>query len=84
MDAEQEVFREVREVLWRTVPEDERERCRVPKGCEDVEVWDDDRKRASASDQETLVGGGNGIEDGVESSSGSGSSSEEALARHER
>lgn len=77
MDAEQEVFREVREVLWRTVPEGERGRCQVPRDCEvNVQAWEDDRKRTSASDQETLVGGGDGTEEGVETSSGSGSSSE--------
>lgn len=44
MDAENEVFREVREVLWRTASEKDRARCRVPKGCEEVERWVDDRQ----------------------------------------
>lgn len=45
MDAEDEVFREVREVLWRTASEEDRARCRVPSGCEEVERWVDDRQQ---------------------------------------
>jgi hypothetical protein len=37
VDAPQKVFREVREVLWRTC--DVRGECRVPEGCEGVEAW---------------------------------------------
>lgn len=37
MDAEDQVFREVREVLWKTC--DVRDECRVPKGCENVIPW---------------------------------------------
>ncbi|KAL2184319.1 alpha/beta-hydrolase [Thermothelomyces heterothallicus CBS 203.75] len=37
MDAPEQVFKEVREVLWKTC--DVRDLCRVPKGCEDVEPW---------------------------------------------
>ncbi|KAF6833250.1 ab-hydrolase associated [Colletotrichum musicola] len=37
MDAPDQVFKEVREVLWKTC--DAREKCRVPKGCEDVARW---------------------------------------------
>ncbi|KAF6826154.1 ab-hydrolase associated [Colletotrichum plurivorum] len=37
MDAPEQVFKEVREVLWKTC--DAREKCRVPKGCEDVARW---------------------------------------------
>lgn len=44
MDAEDEVFREVREVLWKTASEKDRARCRVPKDCENVERWVDDRQ----------------------------------------
>ncbi|KAK3695042.1 Alpha/Beta hydrolase protein [Podospora appendiculata] len=39
MDAVDRVFTEVREVLWKTCGARERERCRVPVGCEDVEAW---------------------------------------------
>lgn len=76
MDAETQVFQEVREVLWRTVPEEERGRCRVPKGCDDVRPWVDDRKREWGGDdeQETRLGGINGVDEEGESS---GSSSEE-------
>ena len=41
IDSVEKVGNEVREVLWRTVPENTRNRCRVPKGCEGVSVWDD-------------------------------------------
>ncbi|KAF3769042.1 alpha/beta-hydrolase, partial [Cryphonectria parasitica EP155] len=51
MDAETQVFREVREVLWRTVPEGDRSRCRVPAGCEDVAVWVDDRVKRRGGDE---------------------------------
>ncbi|KAK8089840.1 hypothetical protein PG997_004801 [Apiospora hydei] len=37
MDAVDQVFSEVREVLWKTC--NVREQCRVPKGCETVEAW---------------------------------------------
>ncbi|KAI0418063.1 Alpha/Beta hydrolase protein [Xylaria grammica] len=37
MDAVSQVFEEVREVLWKT--SDARGRCRVPTGCESVQVW---------------------------------------------
>jgi pimeloyl-ACP methyl ester carboxylesterase len=37
MDAPDQVFKEVREVLWKTCHV--RDRCRVPKGCEEVEPW---------------------------------------------
>jgi hypothetical protein len=37
MDAPEQVFKEVREVLWKTC--DVRDVCRVPKGCEEVEPW---------------------------------------------
>lgn len=73
MDAETQVFREVRETLWRTVPAMERARCRVPQGCEDVQPWVDDRVAVAGDDQETLVGG----EVDSSESSGGGSSSEE-------
>jgi pimeloyl-ACP methyl ester carboxylesterase len=37
MDAPEQVFREVREVLWKTC--DVRDACRVPRGCGEVEPW---------------------------------------------
>lgn len=37
MDAVDQVFKEVREVLWKTC--DVREMCQVPEGCEHVEQW---------------------------------------------
>ncbi|RDA93801.1 hypothetical protein CP533_6389 [Ophiocordyceps camponoti-saundersi (nom. inval.)] len=38
MDAVDQVFKEVREVLWKTC--DVRDECRVPTGCEAVEAWE--------------------------------------------
>ncbi|TEA18644.1 Sterol esterase 2 [Colletotrichum sidae] len=37
MDAPDQVFREVREVLWKTC--NARDKCRVPTGCEEVAKW---------------------------------------------
>lgn len=37
MDAVDEIFKEIREVLWKTC--NVRDRCRVPAGCEDVAQW---------------------------------------------
>lgn len=37
MDAVDQVFKELREVLWKTC--DVREVCRVPEGCENVDPW---------------------------------------------
>ena len=41
IDSVEKVASEVREVLWKTVPENLRTRCRMPKGCEGVGVWED-------------------------------------------
>lgn len=37
MDAIEKVGKEVREVLWKTAPEEARAVCRTPRGCEDIE-----------------------------------------------
>jgi len=39
MDAVDKVFKEIREVLWRTC--DVRDLCRVPKDCKDVPQWEE-------------------------------------------
>ncbi|USP76950.1 hypothetical protein yc1106_04224 [Curvularia clavata] len=39
MDAIEKVGKEVREVIWKTAPEDARKVCRTPKGCEDVDAF---------------------------------------------
>lgn len=44
IDSVEKVANEVREVLWKTVPETVRFRCRVPKECEGVGVWEDPRR----------------------------------------
>ena len=46
IDSVEKVAKEVREVLWKTVPESSRARCRVPKDCEGVSVWEDPKVRA--------------------------------------
>ncbi|KAI2614656.1 alpha/beta-hydrolase [Hypoxylon fragiforme] len=55
MDAVDQVFSEIREVLWKTC--NAREKCRVPKGCDHVEAWvaeeakdDDEDDEQSSSD----------------------------------
>ncbi|KAF2836553.1 alpha/beta-hydrolase [Patellaria atrata CBS 101060] len=40
IDAMEKVGKEVREVIWRTLPKELRGTCRVPKGCEGVEPWE--------------------------------------------
>ncbi len=39
IDAIDKVGKEVREVLWKTVPADVRESCVIPRDCEGVETW---------------------------------------------
>lgn len=54
MDAMDEVFSEVREVLWKTCTV--RDLCRVPRGCESVEAWEDPAskwKKEKPSEDET-------------------------------
>jgi len=65
MDSIEKVGREVKEVLWKTC--DVRDKVRVPKGCQEVEAWVDDRKAGSGEN----VGGeeGEGEEEGQSSSS---------------
>ena len=36
MDAIEKVGKEVRQVLWKTAPEEARKVCRTPRGCEDL------------------------------------------------
>ena len=36
IDSVEKVATEVREVIWKTLPEDIRNKCRVPKGCQDL------------------------------------------------
>lgn len=39
MDSVKQVGSEVLECIWKTVPLELREKCRVPKGCEDIKYW---------------------------------------------
>ncbi|ESZ90317.1 hypothetical protein SBOR_9297 [Sclerotinia borealis F-4128] len=40
IDVLDQVGREVKEVIWKTCSESDRIKCRVPFGCEEVEIWD--------------------------------------------
>ena len=44
MDVIEKVGREVKEVIWKTVERETREGCKVPSGCEEVGVWEDEVK----------------------------------------
>jgi pimeloyl-ACP methyl ester carboxylesterase len=48
MDAVDKVFKEVKEVLWKTC--DVRDSCRVPKGCEEVKQWKRPKKSGEKDD----------------------------------
>lgn len=50
MDAEEQVFSEVREVLWKTCTS--RDVCRVPRGCEDVPLWERVEKNKEGGEPE--------------------------------
>ena len=41
IDSVEKVAKEVKEVLWKTVPEELRVQCKVPKECDGVGVWED-------------------------------------------
>ena len=41
IDSVEKVAKEVKEVLWKTVPEELRVQCQVPKECEGVGLWKD-------------------------------------------
>ncbi|KAH6667231.1 Alpha/Beta hydrolase protein [Halenospora varia] len=64
MDSIERVGREVKEVLWRNC--DVRDRVRVPRGCEDVEVWRDSKGEGGGGD---AVAEKEGDEEGQTSSS---------------
>ncbi|EON61908.1 hypothetical protein W97_01126 [Coniosporium apollinis CBS 100218] len=40
MDAIEKVGKEVKEIIWRTAPEESRKICRTPKGCDDVKPFE--------------------------------------------
>ncbi|KFA50742.1 hypothetical protein S40293_06082 [Stachybotrys chartarum IBT 40293] len=49
MDAVDQVFKEIREVLWKTC--NARDICRVPEGCEDVEPWKPEPKTSRPAEE---------------------------------
>ncbi|KAM0329869.1 hypothetical protein ACHAQA_004034 [Verticillium albo-atrum] len=65
MDAPEQIFGEIREVLWKTC--NVRDICRVPKGCEEIAAWDpkdapmtgsaSEESLQSSSSEETLAKG---------------------------
>lgn len=50
MDAPDKVFREVKEVLWKTCHV--RDACRVPEGCEDVQPWSPDSEESGSEEDD--------------------------------
>jgi len=59
MDAIEKVGKEVREVLWKTAPEEARKICRTPKGCEKVDEFYQRRsnERENATRQVEVMAG---------------------------
>ncbi|KAJ4382992.1 hypothetical protein N0V86_002219 [Didymella sp. IMI 355093] len=72
MDAIEKVGKEVREVLWKTAPEEARNVCRIPRGCEDIQDFyqRSDKLREDAT-REVDVTAGEWSEKGAEQVSGS-------------
>lgn len=56
-DVVERVGREVRDLVWRTAGREEREKCRVPRGCEGLGRWVDDRREGCGNGD---VSGGEG------------------------
>ncbi|KAI5927795.1 Alpha/Beta hydrolase protein [Camillea tinctor] len=50
MDAVDQIFSEIREVLWKTC--NVRDQCRVPKGCENVAPWKPDLAKEKGEQEE--------------------------------
>ncbi|KAI0176183.1 alpha/beta-hydrolase [Hypoxylon sp. FL1284] len=50
MDAVDQIFKEIREVLWKTC--NVRDECRLPKGCEDVAAWIPEGGKAAVEDED--------------------------------
>ncbi|PQE04336.1 sterol esterase protein [Rutstroemia sp. NJR-2017a BBW] len=73
MDVIEQVGQEVKEVIWKTCSEESREKCRIPVGCEEVEIWDG----ARTGDEDETEGEGSRMGAGV------GGSSERRINREE-
>ncbi|OLN82031.1 Sterol esterase 2 [Colletotrichum chlorophyti] len=61
MDAPEQVFKEVREVLWKTC--NARAKCRVPRGCESVEQWEPPVGKMANGDGEESQSSSDGNDD---------------------
>ena len=48
MDSIEQVGKEVKEVIWKTTSAEDREACRTPKGCENIEIFKKERGDTSA------------------------------------
>ncbi len=68
IDAVEQVGNEVKEVLWRTAG-DARDKCRTPRGCEDIEKWNPQDK--------TTGGATGGLKQAGDDDEDGGSSSDE-------
>ena len=49
VDSIEQVGKEVKEVIWKTMPVDDREICRVPTGCEEVKCQSSESKAAEVT-----------------------------------
>ncbi|KAF2786352.1 alpha/beta-hydrolase [Melanomma pulvis-pyrius CBS 109.77] len=70
MDAIEKVGKEVREVLWKTAPEEARRLCRVPKGCEEISEFYKKGKRRESATREVDATAGEWSKRGKEQVSG--------------
>ncbi|KAJ4990161.1 sterol esterase [Stagonosporopsis vannaccii] len=72
MDAIEKVGKEVREVLWKTAPEEARAICRTPRGCEDIsDFYQRSSKLREGATREVDVTAGEWSEKGAEQVNGS-------------
>jgi pimeloyl-ACP methyl ester carboxylesterase len=72
MDAIEKVGKEVREVIWKTAPEEVRKMCRVPKGCEGVTEFYTRREKRENAPRKVDVTCGEWSEKGREQVGGGG------------
>jgi hypothetical protein len=79
MDVIEQVGQEVKEVIWKTCSQEIREKCRIPAGCEEVEIWDG----ARTGDEDETAGEGEGSSSRGGMGSGVGGSSNERRMNRE-
>ncbi|KAF2750999.1 alpha/beta-hydrolase [Sporormia fimetaria CBS 119925] len=72
MDAIEKVGKEVREVLWKTAPEDARKMCRVPRGCDGITQFYKRKMEKETAVRELDVTAGEWSEKGAQQVGGGG------------